>query len=70
MSEALRLLQDLAQLMRDLRIDPLAVVIVIAIVAAYAEQRMARNRAPQFTSEHSDIAADPDNSMARKKPRR
>jgi hypothetical protein len=69
MSEALRLLQDLAQLMRDLRIDPLAVVIVIAILAAYAEQRMARNRAPQFTSEHSDIAADPDNSAARKKRR-
>jgi hypothetical protein len=70
MSDALRLLQDLAQVLRDLRIDPLAAVIVVAILAAYAEQRLARGRAPQFTSEHSDIAADPDNSATRKKRRR
>jgi len=67
MSDALRLLQDLAQVLRDLRIDPLAAVIVIAILAAYAEQRLARGRAPQFTSEHSEVAADPDSSAARKK---
>ncbi len=70
MSDVLRLLQDLAQVLRDLRIDPLAAVIVVAILAAYAEQRLARGRAPHFTSEHRDIAADPDNSAARKKPRR
>jgi hypothetical protein len=69
MSDALRLLHDLAQVLRDLRIDPLAAVIVVAILAAYAEQRLARGRAPQFTSEHSEIAADPANS-ARQKPRR
>jgi hypothetical protein len=70
MSDVLRLLQDLAHVLRDLRIDPLAAVIVVAILAAYAEQRLARGRAPNFTSEHSDIAADPDNSAARKKQRR
>jgi hypothetical protein len=70
MSDVLRLLQDLAHGLRDLRIDPLAAVIVVAILAAYAEQRLARGRAPNFTSEHSDIAADPDNSAARKKQRR
>jgi hypothetical protein len=69
MSDALRLLRDLAQVLRDLRIDPLAAVIVVAILAAYAEQRLARGRAPQFTSEHSEIAADPANS-ARQKRRR
>ncbi len=70
MSDALRLLQDLAQVLKDLRIDPLAAVIVIAILAAYAEQRLARGRAPQFTSEHSEIAADPDNRAAGQKKRR
>lgn len=70
MSDALKLLQDLAQVLRDLRIDPLAAVIVIAILAAYAEQRIARGRAPQFTSEHSDIAADPDNRSEGRKRRR
>jgi len=70
MSDALRLLHDLAQVLRDLRIDPLAAVIVVAILAAYAEQRLARGRAPQFTSEHSEIAADPANSADRQKRRR
>jgi hypothetical protein len=70
MSDALRLLHDLTQVLHDLRIDPLAVVIVVAILAAYAEQRVARGRAPQFTTEHSEIAADPDNSSARRDRRR
>lgn len=70
MTDALRLLQDLAQVLRDLRIDPLAAVIVVAILAAYAEQRLARGRAPHFTSEHSEIAADPDNRSAQEKRRR
>ncbi len=66
MSELLRLLQ----LIRDLRIDPLAAVIVAAILIAFAEQRVARRRAPHYTTEHSDIAADPDNSAVRARRRR
>jgi hypothetical protein len=70
MSDALRFLQPLLQLLHDLRIDPLAAVIVAALLAAFAEQRLARRRAPHFTSEHSEIAADPDNRSVGRRPRR
>ena len=70
MSDLLRLLQPLVQLLHELKIDPLAAVIVVALLAAFAEQRLARRRAPHFTSEHSDIAADPDNRSVGKRPRR
>jgi hypothetical protein len=51
-------------MIRDLRIDPLAAAIVVALLAAYAEQRLARRGAPHYTTEHSEIAADPDNRAA------
>ncbi|WP_309604477.1 hypothetical protein [Phenylobacterium sp.] len=42
---------------RDLKIDPLAAVIVAAILAAYVEQRLARRRMADLTSARPDETA-------------
>jgi len=45
---------------RGLGIDPLAVVVGAALVAALLEQRMTRKRTPDFSAAYRDIAGRPD----------
>ena len=52
MSEALKLLEAV----RALHVDPIAAVIVAAVVVAWLEQRMTHARTPPFTAAHQGLA--------------
>jgi hypothetical protein len=55
MSQILEILRYL----RALDINPLAAVVVVALVAAFAEQRWLRKRTPDFSTAYRDIRGRP-----------
>ena len=50
---------EVVHYLRSLQIHPLAGVIVAALLAALIEQRMARQRTPDFSTAYRDIGAPP-----------
>jgi len=57
MSEALAILLRVSQLIRDLHVNPWLVAIVLALGAAWIEQKRAQRRTPQFTADHQGEGA-------------
>ena len=53
-------LLEIVRYVRTLGINPLAAVIVAALLAAILEQRWLRKRAPVFSKDHLAVAAPPE----------
>ena len=56
MSDAIAVLIRVAQIIRDLKVNPWLVAVTLALGAAWLEQKRVQRRTASFTSDHQDQA--------------
>lgn len=60
---------EVVHFVRSLGINPLAVVIAIALLCAFLEQRLTRRRVPDFNAAYRNATAYPNLPRRRRRPK-